>query len=223
MRNIAELGTRAGPMNEHAKAVLEACTGQLVALGMTRMRRGLAVWQMNDEMWGGIATQIQFMSSGMVRVIPVMQVVWDPVERLVAHGKGMGYRPWGATMVTRSRLVLPSRAIGPIEFRDPEVDGRMLDRFARLATGELVPQILDMADERDILRFFLDGAGRGGGRAEHVLAIRAWQKKSLDIVEDYGRLLTVQTLEDHRSRLESFHGRLSTSQAVLEMLEQPGA
>ncbi|MBV7409875.1 hypothetical protein [Maritimibacter sp. DP1N21-5] len=205
-------------MDEHTKAVLEACTGQLVALGMTRQRRGLAVWQMNDEMWGGIAMQVRLHGSGMVRVIPVLQIVWEPVEMIVACVRGLGYRPWGPASVTRSRLKLPSREIGPVEFRNPEVDGRVLDRFAQLSKKELVPAILDLADERHILQFFREGAGRGGGRAEHVLAIRAWQTRSLDVVEEYGRLLTLQTENDHRSRLEAFQSRLTASAEVQAIL-----
>jgi hypothetical protein len=198
-------------MKEHTKAVLEACTGQLVALGLLRRRRGLAVWQMNEEMWGGVGMQVQLTRHGATRILPVAQLVWDPVERLVAHGKGTGYRPWSPAAITRARVVLPAPDTGPIEFISPEVRGDMLDRFARLVQSDIVPTILNMADEGEILRHYRAGAGEGVGRAEHALAILAWVTKSLDLGADYGSLLSVQTQDETRSRLQAFHHRLTGS------------
>lgn len=205
-------------MKEHTKAVLEACTGQLVALGLMRRRRGLAVWQMNDEMWGGVGMQAQFLRSGAMRVIPVPQVVWDPVEQLVAHGKGTGYRPWSATAITRSRVVLPEKRMGPFEFRDPEVQGAMLDKFGVFVRQRLIPTILEMADEREILRHYRAEAYKGLGRAEHALAILAWTHKSLELEDDLGSLLRQQTQDETRASLEAFHHRLRGSEEARALI-----
>tara|TARA_R100000322_G_scaffold53227_1_gene33018 strand:- start:3480 stop:4148 length:669 start_codon:yes stop_codon:yes gene_type:complete len=215
---LSQQGTIRKPMKEHTKAVLEACTGQLVALGLTRRRRGLAVWQMNDEMWGGVGMQVQIMRDNSVRVVPVPQVVWDPVERLVAHGKGLGYRPWSPTAITRSRVVLPSKQVGPFAFPEPELHGSVLDRFGSFVRAKLIPVVLEMADEREILRHYRREAPKGVGRAEHALAILAWTSKTLDLTEDFGSLLSVQPEEEKRARLEAFHHRLCGSEEVRELI-----
>lgn len=206
-------------MKEHTKAVLEACTGQLVAQGLTRRRRGLAIWRMNDEMWGGVGMQVQVVrGGGAVRIVPIPQVVWEPVERLVAHGKGHGYMPWSPTAITRSGTLAPPKQVGPFEFREPEVRGAMLDRFGTFVQVRLIPHVLEMADERAILRHYRAQATKGPGRAEHALAIRAWQTKSLDLFEDFGSLLSVQSGEEPRARLSAFHHRLTGSEEVRALL-----
>lgn len=208
-------------MKEHTKAVLEACTGHLVAQGMTRQRRNLAVWQMNDEMWGGISMQV-LVKGRRVRVLPSAQVLWEPVEVLVAHGKGEGFRPWTRFSITRSRQVTPPPAIGPLDFYEPELDGSVLERFAILARQVIVGEVLDLADERALLQHFRKNANKGVGRAEHALAIRAWQKKSLDLEDDYGSLMIEQREDEQRNRLERFHLRLRQSVAAREMLRYSG-
>lgn len=208
-------------MKEHTKAVLEACTGHLVALGMTRWRRNLAVWSMNDEMYGGISMQVQT-RTGVVTVIPIAHVLWEPIEQLVAHGKGKRFTPWGRMSITRSRPVVPPRQVGRFEFKEPVIDGIVLERFARFAQRKVVREVLDLADERALLSHFRSNANKGGGRAEHALAIRAWQTKSLDLSEDYGSLLTAQTDFTYRVRLERFHHRLVASSAARELLGASG-
>lgn len=205
-------------MKEHTKAVLEACTGQLVALGLTRMRRGLAVWDMNDEMAGGIGMQVQTTSSH-TRILPMSMVVWEPVERLVAHGKGVEYRPWSRMAITRSKFFEPSRKVPFLDFKDGEVDTTVLSRFRELVSDHMIPMALSLADERAMLTHFRSGATKGGGRAEHALAILAWQNKTLDVTDAYGSLLTAQSQEGARSRLERFHHRLIASESARSLVE----
>lgn len=204
-------------MKEHTKAVLEACTGHLVAQGMSRQRRNLAVWQMNDEMWGGVSMQVQ-VKGRRVRVLPSAHVLWEPVEWLVAHGKGEGFRPWSRFSTTRSRQVAPPKSVGPLDFIEPEIDGRVIERFARFAREVIVGEVLDMADERALLRHFRANASKGAGRAEHALAIRAWQTKSLDLADDYGSLLVAQCEAEQRHKLERFRLRLEQSDAARALL-----
>lgn len=204
-------------MKEHTKAVLEACTGQMVALGMSRLRRNLAVWRMNEDMLGGVGLQIQ-LRANRVRVVPIAHVVWEPVERLVALGQGRDYRPWQTHGVTRSSAVSPGRRIGSLDFKEPEIDGMMLERFSRHAQQSVVPQVLELADERALLSFFRSGSVRTPRKAEYVLAIRAMQERSFDLGGDLGRLLTATGSDQSKRRIVDFHSVLSQSQDARAIL-----
>lgn len=210
-------------MKEHTKAVLEACTGQLVALGLERRRRGHAIWSMNAHMWGGIGMQVQT-RRGQVLVTPVAQVMWDPVERLVAIGRGREYRPWGPGAVTRATIVVAKSARQAITFEEDQVNGDMLDRFGTLARQHLVARVLDMADERAITAHYSEQVNARGGKAEYLLAIRAWQGRAENRVmaldRELGWLLTALESETARSRLLAFHDRLIHSDQTAMVLAE---
>ena len=198
------------PMTEHTKAVLEAATSQLVALGLTRRRRGLAVWQMNDELWGGIGFVSQAHETR-VRLLVVPQLVWEPIEQLVAHGKGLEYRPWNPSFVTRSDILPPLKGEGGLAFEVPEVDSATLNRLKQFVAAEAIPRVLEMADLRDLASYFSDEAPRGGGRAERALAIEAWKKRSLELRDEYVTLRATQMRQENRTRFEQFYNQLCGS------------
>lgn len=204
-------------MKEHTKAVLEACTGQLVALGLTRTRRSLAVWAMNDEMLGGVSLQVQVQGRQVI-VVPVANVVWLPVEQLFARGRGQDFRPWTRFSITLRRPVMPPRTIGAFRFTDPEIDSRVLEKFGHFARHRLIGEVLELAEERRILRHYRTDAITGAAQAGRALAIKAWQSRTLDLDAEMHRLRAGLARDDARDRLERFHARLVSSPGAQALL-----
>lgn len=94
----------------------------------------------------------------------------------------------------------------------------MLDKFGVFVRQRLIPTILEMADEREILRHYRAEAYKGLGRAEHALAILAWTHKSLELEDDFGSLLRQQTQDETRASLEAFHHRLRGSEEARALI-----
>ena len=193
---------------DEVERALELATACLEADGLTRRATGALCWEMNPEMLGGIRLQARQKAGG-VEISPVAQVVWTPIEELVAIGKGTLYRPWTPMSVTRALIQLnPGGKNAPL-FGGAEAGGE--EALLALVNRRVIPQIVEMADERALEAVFRGEARGKLGQALRLVALQTWQRGRVDIDQPFADLMALMSEARSRARLKSFLDRLAAS------------
>lgn len=196
------------PELDELQRALERATACLEATGLERRGRGALCWEMNPDMQGGIRLQARKKAAG-IEITPVAQVVWTPIEELVAIGKGTLYRPWTAMFVTRALIQMtPGGAGTPVIGNDTQ-DWEAALRA--LVSRKVIPQIVEMADERALEAQFRKDARGKLGQALRLVALQTWQRGRVDIDQAFADLMALQGEARSRARLKSFLDRLADS------------
>ncbi|MGH1368976.1 MAG: hypothetical protein ACRBCL_10180 [Maritimibacter sp.] len=198
------------------EAASEFATQTLVDMGLSERAPGHVFWHMNPDMLGGIRLQARA-RGGKIEMTPVAQVVWLPIERLVAVGKGMKYRPWSPMAITRSLIQISAPGSRPPRFTPGDFAEGASD-LMMLAKTKVIPQIVEMADERALRDVFRAQARAKVGQALRLVAYQTWERGRVDLDQAFADLMAGQTEARGRARLRQFLDRLAQSQQTEAIL-----
>lgn len=201
---------------DEVDAAIEAATLGLESMGLTRRAQGHLFWQMNDEMLGGIRLQAR-RRADKVEITPVAQVVWLPIEQLVAIGKGVCFRPWSPMAITRSLIQITPPGQRRASFEPATVTKAAADLMVQ-TEEKVIPQIVDMADERVLVESFKAQARDKVGQALRLVAWQTWERGHVDLDQAFADLMAAQPEARSRARLKQFLERLATSEQTQEVL-----
>ena len=196
-------------MNPHTRDVLEDCTRFLVEQGLTRKRRGLAYWKIDQEIAGAVFLQHRDLADGAVRVEAAPQVYWEPVERIFSAGNDTHYQAFVAPTRTRQVIFRCAHAGTPI-FHESENRSESLALLRDHLHNRVLPKVKEMAEKPRIFDFYRSEVPAGGGRPEMYLAMSAWEKRSLDLDGELDWICSLLTDDQLKDSVKKFYARLKS-------------
>ncbi|MDX8352306.1 hypothetical protein [Cognatiyoonia sp. IB215182] len=197
-------------MKPFTKEVLERGTEVMMRHGMSRRRRGLAVWEVSDEVSGAVVLQHRDFPDGTVQIDTCPQVHWEPVQKLYAAGLNTSHRAF--QQPTRSRMW------SFVNFSEPDLvfapEFVSAEKLARLSTHirhRVIEKVLELADPEDISSFYLEQLPHGGHRPEMYLCVRAWMNRTLKLDDEFEQALLMLNKNEFIESLTAFYTQLKNS------------
>lgn len=192
------------------KEVLERCTEILLNHGLSRRRRGLAVWAVSSEIQGAINLQHRDFPDGTVGIDTYAQVYWEPVQRLYSAGLNASYRAFEEP--TQSRMW------SFLNFSDPDllfvpelVSDESLARLSTHVEERVINKVLKLAEPTNVASFYLEEIPYGGHRPEMYLCLMAWMKRTLKLDEEFEHAISLLDHDQFIDSLSTFYARLKDS------------
>ncbi|MEP5633021.1 MAG: hypothetical protein ABJP79_14155 [Tateyamaria sp.] len=206
-------------MKPFTKEVLERCTEVLQQHGLTRRRRGLAVWEVSNEIQGAITLLKRDFPDGTVSIDTYPQVYWEPVQRLYSAGLNTRYRAF--EQPTQSRMWSFLNFSEPaLVFKPQIVSDENLDRLSRHVKQRVIKKVLELAETADVVSFYLEELPYGGHRPEMYLCLMAWTKRTLKLDDEFDRAISLLNHAQFIDGLNVFYQQLKDSTVANSLISR---
>lgn len=152
-----------------------------------------------------------------VVIEPYPQVYWHPINQILAVGMRRKYSRF--QQPTRSRLWSPLFFDKPwFEFHPNNDPIDTINALRQFTTSHLIPKVLDMANETDILRKTQRNIKSGGANPEKCLAISIWQNRTVDLDHVFQSIFKELEHDQFKNSFTEFYDTVHQSEDIAQLL-----
>ncbi|WP_299419411.1 hypothetical protein [uncultured Shimia sp.] len=207
-------------MTPFCQTILDKCTDVMAVDGYVRKRRGVVIRDVAPDMTGAVVLSHRGLGTGDVEITTFAQVFWRPVEALYCIGCEERYRFTELPTLTSSVDMTEGEDLRPLYFTP---GWSYAAEFARLHTHvrELVlPCVTALADPERVAQSFAERVATGGGFPERYIAMRAWERRTLALDDDFEWVMSQLTLDEGKLEVCQFYRTLQASERAAAILKR---
>lgn len=207
-------------MTPFCQTILDNCTDVVAVDGYVRKRRGVVIRDVAPDMTGAVVLSHRGLGTGDVETTTFAQVFWRPVEELRCVGCEEHYLFTELPTLTSRVWMTDGEQGGHLYFTPGWSHETEFARLHNHVREQVLPCVTALADPERVAQSFAERVATWGGFPEHYIAMRAWERRTLELDDDFEWVMSQLTLDEDKLEVCQFYRTLQTSERAEAILKR---